>query len=120
MNELGFDVGELIASFLLDELDAACLRASGRLWRTVYRRSTLWTTLVEQRFGRELVPQDTALSEATFKRLAKLRKPVVDGSVIWLDGNYLAGEVTPRFLCSVRVRWAGLRVPTRTRQVSHE
>ena len=87
------DCMEQIASFLLDERDIACLRCTCKCWADVFESPRIWSTLLALRFGEEAVHDDATSAETVYKRLAKLQRPVHDGKVVWLNSQYMQGEM---------------------------
>ena len=82
---------ERIASFL-DGKDLISLGNTCKFWNEVSQRNTIWKTLVEKRFGRQVIA-DSRSSQIEYKKcyfkMAESKKSATAFHVVWLSGNYL-------------------------------
>jgi hypothetical protein len=117
-----------IAARLLDERDAAALRASCRALRAAYADDALWARLIAARFGAgagaevglELGARlrgAAGPAEAKFRGLSALGRAVAGVAVTWLQGRapewhqgYLRVEPPPAELGPPRARGGAVRV----------
>ena len=81
---------ERIASFL-DGKDLIRLGNTCKFWNAVTQRNIIWKTLVEKRFGRQVISDSRSQSQIEYKRcyfkLAESKKSATAFCVVWLNGK---------------------------------
>jgi len=82
---------ERIASFL-DGKDVISFGKTCKFWNEVSQRNLVWKTLIEKRFGRQVI-SDSKSSQIEYKRLyfklAESKKAATAFHVVWLNGKNL-------------------------------